>query len=102
MSALLEIEDLSVGFRTRRGVVQALTEASVTVQPGELLLVVGESGSGKTVLAHALLSLLPRNVNVSGSVRLGHQDLLALCRPRRCAACAPAGWRSSRKARRRR
>ena len=78
MSALLEIEDLSVGFRTRRGVVQALTEASVTVQPGELLLVVGESGSGKTVLAHALLSLLPRNVNVSGSVRLGDQDLLGL------------------------
>lgn len=78
MSARLEVEDLSVGFRTRRGIVQALTQASVTVQPGELLLVVGESGSGKTVLAHALLRLLPRNVDVSGSVRLGDQDLLAL------------------------
>ncbi len=77
-SALLEVETLSVGFRTRRGVVQALTEASVTVAPGELLLVVGESGSGKTVLAHALLSLLPQNVNVTGSVRLGGQDMLDL------------------------
>jgi peptide/nickel transport system ATP-binding protein len=77
-SALLEVEDLSVGFRTRRGVVQALSEASVTVAPGELLLVVGESGSGKTVLAHALLSLLPQNVNVTGSVRLGGQDMLDL------------------------
>jgi peptide/nickel transport system ATP-binding protein len=78
VSARLEVEDLSVGFRTRRGVVQALTQASVTVAPGELLLVVGESGSGKTVLAHSLLRLLPHNVDVSGSVRLGDEDLLAL------------------------
>jgi peptide/nickel transport system ATP-binding protein len=41
-------------------------------------LTVGESGSGKTVLAHTLLALLPRNVNVSGSVRLGGQELLDL------------------------
>jgi peptide/nickel transport system ATP-binding protein len=78
MSALLEVEDLCVGFRTRRGVVQALSQANVTVAPGELLLVVGESGSGKTVLAHALLALLPRNVDVSGRVRLGGQELLEL------------------------
>ena len=83
-------------------VVQALSEASVTVAPGELLLVVGESGSGKTVLAHALLRLLPRNVNVTGSVRLGGQDLLGLGARRSCAACAAGGWRSSRRARRRR
>ena len=50
----------------------------MTVEPGELLLVVGESGSGKTVLAHALLSLLPRNVNVSGSIRLGDDELWAM------------------------
>ena len=76
MSALLEIEDLSVGFRTPRGVVQALSAASVTIAPGELLLVVGESGSGKTVLAHSLLRLLPRNADVRGSVRLAGRDLL--------------------------
>ena len=80
MTALLEVEGLSVGFRTRRGVVQALSQASVTIQAGELLLVVGESGSGKTVLAHSLLALLPRNVNVSGSIRLGGEDVLALKR----------------------
>jgi peptide/nickel transport system ATP-binding protein len=78
VSALLEVEDLSVGFRTRRGVVQALSGASVTIQPGELLLVVGESGCGKTVLAHSLLRLLPRNVDVSGSIRLDGKDVLAL------------------------
>ena len=41
-------------------------EARAELAPGELLLVVGESGSGKTVLAHALLRLLPRNTDVSG------------------------------------
>jgi len=78
MTALLEVDELSVGFRTTRGVVQALSQASVTIQAGELLLVVGESGSGKTVLAHSLLRLLPRNVDVSGSIRLGGEDVLAL------------------------
>lgn len=78
MTALLDVDELSVGFRTRTGTVQALSRASVTVAPGELLLVVGESGSGKTVLAHSLLRLLPRNVDVSGSIRLGGEDVLAL------------------------
>ena len=78
MSARLEVDDLSVGFRTPRGVVQALSNADVTIEPGELLLVVGESGSGKTVLAHALLRMLPRNVDVAGAVRLGGRDLLQL------------------------
>jgi len=78
MTALLDVDELSVGFRTRAGTVQALSRASVTVAPGELLLVVGESGSGKTVLAHSLLRLLPRNVDVSGSIRLGGEDVLAL------------------------
>ena len=78
MTALLEVTGLSVGFRTRRGVVQALSDASITLEQGELLLVVGESGSGKTVLAHSLLRLLPRNVDVTGSIRLGGQEVLEL------------------------
>jgi peptide/nickel transport system ATP-binding protein len=78
MTPLLDVEDLSVGFRTRRGVVQALTRACVSLEAGELLLIVGESGCGKTVLAHSLLRLLPRNVDVSGSIRLDGTDVLAL------------------------
>jgi peptide/nickel transport system ATP-binding protein len=78
VTSLLEVTGLSVGFRTRRGVVQALSEASITLEHGELLLVVGESGSGKTVLAHSLLRLLPRNVDVTGSIRLGGQEVLEL------------------------
>jgi peptide/nickel transport system ATP-binding protein len=76
VSTLLEISGLSVGFRTPRGVVQALSDARLSMAPGELLLVVGESGSGKTVLAHSLLRLLPRNATVRGSVRLRGRELL--------------------------
>lgn len=78
MTALLETERLSVRFRTPRGVVQALSDACLTLERGELLLVVGESGSGKSVFAHSLLRLLPRNAGVTGAIRLDGDDLLAL------------------------
>jgi peptide/nickel transport system ATP-binding protein len=77
---LLEVTGLSVGFRTRRGVVQALSEASLALEEGELVLVVGESGSGKTVLAHSLLRLLPRNIDMTGSIRLAGDEVLDMTR----------------------
>jgi peptide/nickel transport system ATP-binding protein len=85
VSHLLEVDALSVGFRTCRGVVQALSQATLTIEHGELLLIVGESGSGKTVLAHSLLRLLPRNVDVSGSIRLDGEDVLS-CSPKQLRA----------------
>ena len=53
---------------------------------------VGESGSGKTVLAHSLLRLLPRNTDVSGSIRLDGRELLDLAaRELRRVRARPAG-----------
>ena len=46
---LLDVRDLSVRFRTRDGVVQAVSDLSFTLRRGETLGVVGESGSGKSV-----------------------------------------------------
>ncbi|TDB79683.1 ABC transporter ATP-binding protein [Micromonospora sp. KC721] len=68
--ALLDVEGLTVRFRLRDAVVHAVTDLRLTVQPGELLAVVGESGCGKSVLAHALLGLLPGNATVTGQARL--------------------------------
>lgn len=75
---LLEVEGLTVKFHTPRGDVHALTEASFALDSGEVMVLVGESGSGKTVLAHALMRLLPLNARIEGAVRLKGQELLSL------------------------
>ncbi|GAA3942860.1 ABC transporter ATP-binding protein [Actinoplanes auranticolor] len=72
-SSLLAISDLTVRFRLPDATVHAVTGIDVTVAPGELLAVVGESGCGKSVLAHALLGLLPANAAVTGTALL-HGD----------------------------
>jgi peptide/nickel transport system ATP-binding protein len=71
---LLHIKDLTVRFQLPGAVVQAVTGLSLAVEPGELLAVVGESGCGKSVLAHALLGLLPANATVTGSALLHGGD----------------------------
>ncbi|MFG2340071.1 ABC transporter ATP-binding protein [Streptomyces yangpuensis] len=76
---VLRVEDLSVRFRMPAGrYVEAVTGATFTLAPGESLALVGESGCGKSVLASALLGLLPGNAETAGSARLADGlDLLA-------------------------
>lgn len=62
---LLEIEDLSVQFKTDSGNLEALRPVSFSVAESEVLGVVGESGSGKSVTNLALMGLLPANAKVS-------------------------------------
>ena len=50
MSALLEVRDLSVRFRTEKGEMAAVEQLSFTAARGEFLGIVGESGSGKSTL----------------------------------------------------
>jgi oligopeptide/dipeptide ABC transporter ATP-binding protein len=66
VSAVLEVVDLSVEFRTRSGVVRALDRVAFSVARGETLALVGESGSGKSVTAYALLGLLDAAGRVTG------------------------------------
>lgn len=76
---VLAVDGLSVRFRMRAGrYVEAVTGASFRLAPGECLALVGESGCGKSVLASALLGLLPGNAETAGSARLADGlDLLA-------------------------
>jgi peptide/nickel transport system ATP-binding protein len=64
IETLLTIEDLSVTFPARTGVIRAVRNASFTLSR-ERLGVVGESGSGKTTMGRALLGLLPRTATVT-------------------------------------
>ncbi len=75
---VLDVRDLSVRFRMRGGRdIAAVTDARFSVAPGECLALVGESGCGKSVLASALLGLLPANARTTGSALLGGEtDLL--------------------------
>ncbi|MCX2180690.1 ABC transporter ATP-binding protein [Streptomyces sp. SKN60] len=76
--ALLSVRGLTVRFRLRGGrEVAAVTDADFDLAAGECLALVGESGCGKSVLASALLGLLPGNAETSGSALLDGTDLLA-------------------------
>ncbi len=77
---LLRVDDLSVDFPTDDGVVQAVRGVSYTLSAGEVLGIVGESGSGKSVSSMAVMGLLPRSAQVTGSIAFRGENILAMPR----------------------
>jgi molybdopterin-binding protein len=77
-SHLLEVEDLNVEFRTRRGTVHAVNGVSYTLDERETLAILGESGSGKSVSAQAIMGIIdsPPGFVTGGAVRFRGLDLL--------------------------
>ena len=77
---LLEVKDLSIIYATEDGVVQALTNANITLRQGETLGLVGETGAGKTTLARGIMRLIPDPPGkiVSGQILFDGTDLLRL------------------------
>ena len=76
----LEIHDLSVSFRMYDGALeqkelQVISDLHLTVRPGEIVAVAGSSGSGKSLLASAILGILPGNATVKGQLRYKGQEL---------------------------
>lgn len=80
MEALLNIRELSVGFRTQNGLLEAITNISFSIQPGETVCLVGESGSGKTVTSKAIMRLIDyeKGSITRGSILLQGRDIAAL------------------------
>ena len=73
---MLSVKDLIVGFRTRRGAVEAVRGISFDLSPGETLGIVGESGSGKSVTSYALMRILDAGGSISaGEISWNGQDL---------------------------
>jgi len=77
---LLAVDDLAVTFRGSGGdEIEAVTEVSFSVRPGQHIALVGESGSGKSVTSLAVMGLLPsRSTTVRGSIRYDGMELLTL------------------------
>jgi peptide/nickel transport system ATP-binding protein len=78
VTALLELADLGVTYRTGDGEVEAVRGVNLRLRPGETLGVAGESGSGKSTVAMSVLRLLPRSARVSGEILLDGEDVMAM------------------------
>ena len=77
---LLEIQDLSVSFRMydhglEQTDLKVISDLHLTVYPGEIVAIAGSSGSGKSLLASAILGILPGNATVYGHISYKGQQL---------------------------
>ena len=75
---LLEVKNLTVGFPTEDGVVNAVRGVSYRLAEREVLGIVGESGSGKSVSSMAVLGLLPKSAQIRGEILLEGKDILKM------------------------
>ena len=62
----LEVRDLTIALPVSGDRAQAVSDVSFEVRKGEILCLVGESGSGKSVIAQAIMGLLPTALPLTG------------------------------------
>ena len=71
----LQVDGLTVYYSTLKGDVQALEDATFTLDDGEIMGLAGESGCGKTTLGHSLVRLAPPMRHVAGRAVLNGDEL---------------------------
>lgn len=69
----LEVKGFSLSFphyesRFRQSYIEVIKDFELTIYPGEIVAVVGSSGSGKSLLADAILGILPENAKTKGEI----------------------------------
>jgi peptide/nickel transport system ATP-binding protein len=73
---VLELRNVSVGYESAHGVVQAVRNVSLKIFPNSIVGLIGESGSGKSTLANAIMHLLKGNAYLtSGEILVQGQDV---------------------------
>ncbi|MEO6632093.1 MAG: ABC transporter ATP-binding protein, partial [Mucilaginibacter sp.] len=76
---MLQVQNLSVKFKTQNGLFEAVKGISFNLQKGETIGIVGESGSGKSVTSLALMRLLDKKqAEISGHILLNNNSLCAI------------------------
>lgn len=74
--ALLNVENMHVGYRTKKGMLNAVNNISFSMDQGRSLGFVGESGCGKTTIGMTLMGLLPENASVlKGNIYFNGKNL---------------------------
>ena len=78
--SVLQVDNLSIAFSMyNRGLskrdLEVIHELSIDVKKGEIVAVVGSSGSGKSLLAHAIMGILPENSKTKGSIKYYNDEL---------------------------
>lgn len=78
---VLEIQNLSINFKTPHGMLKAVDDVSFSVNSNEIFGIVGESGSGKTQTVLAIMRLLASNAACTGSIQFMQQELTEMALP---------------------
>ncbi|WP_269940061.1 dipeptide/oligopeptide/nickel ABC transporter permease/ATP-binding protein [Arthrobacter sp. HY1533] len=73
---ILEVKNLSIRFPGRFGATPIVDNVSFTVREGETMGLVGESGCGKSITSLAIMGLLPKTAEVTGSITFDGKELL--------------------------
>jgi peptide/nickel transport system permease protein len=73
---VLEVKNLSIRFPGRFGDTAIVDNVSFTVREGETMGLVGESGCGKSITSLAIMGLLPKTAQISGSITFDGKELL--------------------------
>ena len=82
---VLEVNDLTISFKTDNGLVRAVRGVSFDLSRGETLCIVGESGSGKSVTSKTIMGILASNAIVdSGSIIYNNENLLEISEEEFC------------------
>jgi oligopeptide/dipeptide ABC transporter ATP-binding protein len=77
-SSLLNINNLSVSFKTDKGRIKVVSNLSFDIKKAEVFGLVGESGCGKSLTALSILGILPNNAFAEGEISFNNKNLLTL------------------------
>lgn len=71
---LLQVDDVSIAYYTKRGALQAVTKASFSIGECESVALIGESGCGKTTLATSIVDALPNAASITAGKLLYRRE----------------------------